>query len=137
MQQTEKFQFDLIEPSDTFSPDPLNANARKTEAALTARPRVITGTYTGTGSYGKGSPTILEAADAERPPAMVIVSEPDGIRKAILIRGMPRCCLEIVDYQSHSMELIWTDKGVRCYHAKDSYRQMNSQGMEYHYAIFV
>ena len=34
MQQTEKYQFNLIETSDTFSPDPLNENAEKTEAAL-------------------------------------------------------------------------------------------------------
>ena len=36
MQQTEKYQFNLIETSDTFSPDPLNENMEKLEAALDA-----------------------------------------------------------------------------------------------------
>lgn len=35
MQQTKKYQFNLIEPSDTFSPDRLNENMEKVEAALT------------------------------------------------------------------------------------------------------
>ena len=34
MQQTKTYKFNLIEPSDTFSPDPLNENAQKLEAAL-------------------------------------------------------------------------------------------------------
>ena len=34
MQQTEKYQFNLIEPSDTFSPDPLNENMEKVEVQL-------------------------------------------------------------------------------------------------------
>ena len=35
MQQTNTYKLDLIEPSDTFSADPLNGNAQKLEAALT------------------------------------------------------------------------------------------------------
>lgn len=34
MQQTEKYQLNLIEKTDTFSPDPLNENMEKVEAAL-------------------------------------------------------------------------------------------------------
>ena len=34
MQQTETYKLNLIETSDTFSPDPLNENAQKLEAAL-------------------------------------------------------------------------------------------------------
>lgn len=34
MQQTEKYKLNLIETSDTFSPNPLNENAQKLEAAL-------------------------------------------------------------------------------------------------------
>ena len=36
MQQTDKYQLNLIEASDTFSPAPLNENAQKLEAALAA-----------------------------------------------------------------------------------------------------
>ena len=36
MQQTEKYKFNLIESSDTFSPAPLNENMEKVEAQLDA-----------------------------------------------------------------------------------------------------
>ena len=36
MQQTEKYKLNLIEKTDTFSPDPLNENMEKVEAAITA-----------------------------------------------------------------------------------------------------
>ena len=36
MQQTEKYKFNIIETSDMFSPDALNANARTAEAQLAA-----------------------------------------------------------------------------------------------------
>lgn len=36
MQQTDKYQLNLIESSDTFSPAPLNENAQKLEAAIAA-----------------------------------------------------------------------------------------------------
>lgn len=36
MKQTETYQLNLIEPSDVFSPDPLNQNMERAEAALEA-----------------------------------------------------------------------------------------------------
>ncbi len=36
MQQTETYQLNLIDPSDDFSPEPLNANARAIETKLSA-----------------------------------------------------------------------------------------------------
>ncbi len=36
MQHTDKYQLNLIEASDTFSPDPLNENARRLEQAISA-----------------------------------------------------------------------------------------------------
>ena len=35
MQQTSKYQFNLVDATDDFSPEPLNQNAQKTETALT------------------------------------------------------------------------------------------------------
>ena len=37
MQQTEKYKFNLIERDDAFSPDALNENTRKLEAALSLK----------------------------------------------------------------------------------------------------
>ena len=73
MQQTKQYALNLIERSDVFSPDPLNENMEKVEAALgTARSeaaagdsaldarvtalearRAVVGTYTGNGVSGQ------------------------------------------------------------------------------------
>lgn len=69
MQQSKHYKLNLIEPSDVFSPDPLNQNMEKVEAALDAARaeaktgdgaldarvtmlearKIIVGTYTGNG----------------------------------------------------------------------------------------
>ena len=87
MQQTTKYQFNLVDATDDFSPTPLNQNAQKTEdliegveedlAALGTQIsgqldeleealgsgghtcRIAWGSYTGTGSAGSGSPNTL------------------------------------------------------------------------------
>ena len=43
MQQTSKYQFNLVDTTDDFSPAPLNQNAQKTEAALVAMEESLTG----------------------------------------------------------------------------------------------
>lgn len=63
MQQTNNYQFNLIESGDTFSPDPLNQNMEKVEAAFAAVTtamgsgghtcRVAHGTYIGDGEGAK------------------------------------------------------------------------------------
>ena len=86
MQQTEKYQFKLIEATDTFSPASLNENVRQmesvidtlseqTQSALTAlsakdaelmdainscgNATLVHGTYVGAGTYGDSAPTSL------------------------------------------------------------------------------
>lgn len=80
MQQTNKYQLNLIESGDTFSPDPLNENMEKVEAALEAvdtaldekvaeamsamgtgghNARIAFGSYTGNGNYGSSKPNSL------------------------------------------------------------------------------
>ena len=55
MQQTSKYQFNLVEGSDDFSPAPLNQNMEKVEEALetiavtAAEKPYATGNYTGNG----------------------------------------------------------------------------------------
>jgi len=55
MQQTNKYKLNLIEKDDAFSPDPLNENARKVEAALDAK---------ASAAGAKAAKAALEAADA-------------------------------------------------------------------------
>lgn len=60
MKQTENFKLNLIDRDDTFSPDPLNENMEKLDAALGSggtTARVYYGSYTGDGTFGKANPT--------------------------------------------------------------------------------
>ena len=53
MKQTETYQFKLMENTDSFSPEPINANTQAIEARLAelaGRAGVAAGTYTGTGA---------------------------------------------------------------------------------------
>lgn len=88
MQQTEKYKLNLIDPSDEFSPEPLNQNAETVEAQFQAREaaekalddkfttadaaiqknlgsggsnaRIAWGSYEGSGQCGKDHPNRLE-----------------------------------------------------------------------------
>lgn len=74
MRQTEKYQLNLIDPGDKFLPDPINENTEKTEAAINACARIATGTYVGTGTYGKDNPCTLTFGFT---PKFVMVYESD------------------------------------------------------------
>ncbi|MBD5099069.1 MAG: hypothetical protein HDT35_05910 [Clostridiales bacterium] len=63
MQQTETYKLNLIESSDTFSPDPLNENMEKAEEALDGlnqrvtvleTHKIVTGFHEGTGFVDLG-----------------------------------------------------------------------------------
>ncbi len=49
MQHTTKYQLNLIEPSDEFSPDPLNDNMNKVEELFAGQLKFEAGSYTGNG----------------------------------------------------------------------------------------
>ena len=78
MQQTETYKLNLIEGSDTFSPQPLNENMEAIEGILqeltAGQVRVAAGTYEGTGIYGYQTPCTL-TFDFE--PKLVMVYEED------------------------------------------------------------
>ena len=63
MKQTETYQLNLIENTDAFSPEPINANTRAIEGKLLeltgAAVKVAMGTYPGDGTLGASHPTTL------------------------------------------------------------------------------
>ena len=94
MQHTDKYNFNIIEPSDVFGPELLNENTRTLVAQLdavrnefadagsaldgrlgtleTGRLLWTTGTYTGNGNYGASSPTRIEFPFR---PLMVLIAD--------------------------------------------------------------
>lgn len=137
MQQTEKYQFNLIEGGDDFSPEPLNQNTQRAEALLAGRARIISGSYTGTGQYGADNPTILEFPDTERPPAVIFVSDTNGSLKGALIRGMTSCNLYRDSVLSYTATLTWTDKGVRMHGRDGAHVQLNTKNDIYYYVALI
>lgn len=137
MQHTEKYQFNLIEGADDFSPQPLNQNTQRTEALLAGRARLAAGSYTGTGQYGEDHPTVLEIPDAERPPSVIMVSHPEGFFKAVLVRGMEKYCVWWENYRTHNIEVTWTDKGARFYSTESDAYQLNNKDRAYYYAVLI
>ncbi|MDE6261449.1 MAG: hypothetical protein K2M42_11455 [Oscillospiraceae bacterium] len=82
MQQTETYQLNLIETSDTFSPEPLNENMEKVEAkfagldqadaALNSRVTVLEGHKIAVGSYTGGGSQAYTVQVGFRPRAVII-----------------------------------------------------------------
>lgn len=160
MQQTSKYQFNLVEGSDDFSPAPLNQNAQKTEtllagmeedlaalegsmeselAAVTAAlgsgghtARVTYGSYTGTGTYGSDNPITLNCPF--KPLAVVIQSHYQNSRTTVyFIRNMTSVISDV--YQQYTMQITWNDQSVSFYSDGSQFAHFNAIGGTYHYVI--
>ena len=123
MQQTSKYQFNLVDATDDFSPEPLNQNAQKAEtliagletdltegmeevtdtlAELTANvgstghnARIVYGSYVGTGTYGRNSKNTLSF---DFTPVLVVTSSNEYhnhiTNPTIFLRGRTIACSE-------------------------------------------
>ena len=163
MQQTSKYQFNLVEGSDDFSPAPLNQNAQKTEAALVAmeesltgqieemegslaslaanvgtagkNARIAWGSYTGTNAYGAGSPNSLTCDFI--PQVVFILGHSIGGSgnnvSAFLLRGAG--WVETIYQGGRDITITWTSNGVSWYCPDDQYGQLNYGGNQYTYLI--
>ena len=115
----------------------VNAALSAQAADTAALPRMVTGTYTGTGEHGPEHPTALEFPDAERPPTLILISSPDNHIHATMIRGMTSCLVLTETYVKYYANLTWTAKGVRWYSTYASDTQLNYGGNVYYYAAFI
>lgn len=160
MQQTTKYQFNLVDTTDDFSPAPLNQNAQKTEtllagmeedlaaledsvdsqlAAVTAAlgsgghtARVTYGSYTGTGTYGSDNPITLNCPF--KPLAVVIQSHYQNSRTTVyFIRNMTSVISDA--YQQYTMQITWNDQSVSFYSDGSQFAHFNAIGGTYHYVI--
>ena len=145
MQQTSKYQFNLVDTTDDFSPAPLNQNMEKVEEELEGHAqtlaglaanvgtggktaRIAWGTYTGTGAFGTDSPNSLSF---DFTPAVILIRTP-GIRyTTVLVRGCTTSHGCIND--SYEIQVSWTDTGVNWYSSDGSNTQNNSPGVPYYY----
>ena len=144
MQQTTKYQFNLVDATDDFSPDPLNQNAQKTEdkfaeveadlADLVTEVgagghncRIAWGNYRGTGKYGESNPNSLSF---DFKPILIILAQ--GHYFGALTRGcsMGRSTL------GDGLYLTWKKNGVSWYTdttINPAQSQDNKSGTTYYY----
>lgn len=148
MQQTSKYQFNLVDTTDDFSPTPLNQNMEKVEEALSGistdledglsevtsamgsggnTARISCGSYVGTGTYGAGNPNTLTF---DFRPLLLIWGDPvyDQYTTVVCMRGR--------DNQpgpNGRITTIWGNNSVSWYHNSSAQEQANSSGVSYPY----
>ena len=144
MQQTSKYQFNLVEGSDDFSPTPLNQNMEKVEEALegmetavnTAQETAeaaqdaaealpyVTGRYTGAGA------TAQSIALGFKPSYLIISGQAGGSDDASKSIG-------IFNGSNMSNKVTFTNTGFTVSaQTNDSYPQLNRQYAYYGYIAF-
>ena len=157
MKHTDKFDLNIIEMTDAFSPEPLNENTRALEALLAAKAaqadfdglagRVGTletgrllwklGTYSGNGSYGSGSRNRLEFDFM--PIAIIIINTTSAFYGS---RFWIRNCIRGVTYGAGSsvtgagnVLITWGARTIEWYSTDHPDYQLNKSGTSYAYLV--
>ena len=148
MQQTTKYQFNLVDATDDFSPDPLNQNAQKAETLIAGvesdladlvtevgagghNCRIAWGSYTGTGGYGAGSPNSLNVGFY---PVLLLLMD----QEEAAFSGLPAHVMRGYSVQNAyggTRTWSWQDNGVSWYHDELAEYQYNLSGHTYLYCV--
>ena len=156
MQHTDKYNLNIIETTDAFSPEPLNENARTLEAQLAALDaakaaqadfdglagRVGTletgrlffklGSYTGAGSYGSDSRNRLEF-DFKPIALFIINTQGVGSGGRPWLRGSNAGFTIQGSSQTYSATISWGDRAIEWYNTSAPDAQLNSRNTKYAY----
>ena len=142
MKQTEQYQLNLVETTDTFSPQPINENTEAIETllknqslAIDSCARMAAGSYTGTGASGAAAPNTLTFNFT--PKVLLVMASTAGLwneyqSSMLLIRPMTT---GVTGNQEESrVTVTWGENFVSWYGA-DYIFQMNSERTYYYFAI--
>ena len=152
MQHTNQYQFNLIESTDTFSPQPLNENMEKVEAALKAQGDTVqvlysgqlkcaTGSYVGTGKNGASTPNKLTFPFT--PKIVVVVADAQGCiyGGTIFLYGQTQSGNMSNSVNSSGsayvsrVTLSWGENSVSWYSTYHPEVQMNLSDVTYRYLV--
>ena len=152
MQQTSKYQLNLIAGTDDFLPDTLNENMEKLEEALNQEAelregvaetltalaanvgtagktaRITWGSYTGTGTYGASAPTVFSCDFYP----LVLFVQYAGFQMSdplLLVNGATSYTM----YQTGTA--VWDNRAVKIYSNESADTQFNYAGAIYQYVI--
>ena len=135
MNYTENYQLPQWVETDRIMMADFNEAMAKVDEGMGAIPRMVSGSYVGTGAYGSESPNHLEFGFAAK--LVVLAASAGDLLKigTVFIGGQSISHGIGVASSSSSglnMPLTWTDLGVSWY-ASDASRQLNSEGITYFY----
>lgn len=155
MKHTDKFDLNIIETTDAFSPEPLNENTQALEALLAAKAaqadfdglagrvgaletgRLLwkLGTYSGNGSYGSGSRNRLEFDFM--PIAIIIINTTSPFTGSHL---WIRNCARGITYGTGSagsghVLIAWGARTIEWYSTDHTEYQLNKSGVSYAYLV--
>lgn len=126
--QTQNYGLSQWELTDNVRMEDFNEDNAKIDAALAGMPRVITGSYTGTGGCGAANPTKLTLDF----PARFLFVWGDYARFAMGIRG--QSVKAISGSNSDFLSASWNGNTVSWYYNGNTAQvQMNDSGHVYYY----
>ena len=128
---TENYQLPLWAADDAFLRTEFNDANQKIDAALGTIPKIVLGSYTGTGTYGSGSPCSLSFG---RKPALVLVRDGDHILSLMNpVTDSPNTAHSNYGVNTAS----WSETGVSWYCLRGADYQMNTEGRSYPYLAIL
>lgn len=134
MTKTINYQLSQWAKSDRVLMEDFNSDNAKIDAALAAKSRVITGTYTGTGKDNR------EIALGTRPKAVLVCTEygvmwtSGGVYGGLALDGTPTKAR--TDTGTVYSLVTITDTGFKLRQPGNSYIQGNASNTVYHYIAF-
>ena len=134
MTKTTNYQLNQWAKSDRVLMEDFNSDNAKIDAALAAKSRVITGTYTGTGKDNR------EIALGTRPKAVLVCTEygvmwtSGGVYGGLALDGTPTKAR--TDTGTVYSLVTITDTGFKLRQPGNSYIQGNASNTVYHYIAF-
>ena len=147
MQQTTKYQFNLVDATDDFSPEPLNQNAQKTETLIAGLEtdlaevianlgsgghncRLAFGTYQGTGQYGQNHPNTIQVGFT---PVLFFLDCLEQRKEHLIMVLRPMD--DAGSLETYNIPFTWLDNGVRWYCAEGDGQQRNDSQNTYAYLL--
>ena len=134
MTKTSNYDLNQWDASDRVLREDFNADNEKIDAALGTIPKIQTGSYVGTGTYGPSSPNTLTFSF--RPQLVIIVENGGGqTYSGYFIRGSEVGMTNWIggSTSNFSVALTWNNDSVSWYSGNGSEYQLNRSGITYCY----
>ena len=133
MDYTQNLHLPQFAETDRIHHDDFNDAMSKIDMAVGAMPRIVTGSYTGTGEYGASHPNTLTFDFA--PKLIFVKAFSAAVPFMFLYPGQTHTGYILSDETSNSMQTTWDENGksVSWYHSVAADFQMNADHTDYFY----